>query len=270
VTNKSLLRSAVVNESANGRFIVESFGDITELDQAVIEKTLALQTKSNFLSNISHELRTPMHGIMGFTDLLAERSEEMGGSSKSYITELKHSANRLWGLLEKLFQAASLEENTVQLHTTLFDFSIFIEDLRKEVALTLDKGTNHFELNYDSTIGKIGCDVLKLHQILIGLLENAFKYTKNGEVELVATIDKKQDARFLRVCVKDTGIGISENKQYEIFNLFEQEDGSVNRPYQGAGLGLAISRQLAILMGGDITVKSVQGKGSEFILSLPV
>ncbi|MCK5334563.1 MAG: PAS domain S-box protein, partial [Gammaproteobacteria bacterium] len=119
---KTLLRSAVKNKGADGVVIVESFGDITELERATMAKTLALQTKSNFLSNISHELRTPMHGIIGFAELLSLDTSGLNEHAQSNIKELKQSASRLWKLLEKLFQAASLEENNLQVHAARFDF----------------------------------------------------------------------------------------------------------------------------------------------------
>lgn len=269
-SDKSLLRSAVVNDGPAGRIIVESFGDISELDRATIEKTIALQTKSNFLSNISHELRTPMHGIMGFSELLNAHSTELPETTKKYLQELDNSAQRLWSLLEKLFQAASLEENTISIEKVSCDFSNFSSELEKEVRLLFSGSSNQIAFKCAPTIGYVDIDPLKLHQILIGLLENANKFTKNGSIELVAEKEISERGSFLVICVADTGVGIAKHKITEIFHLFEQEDGSTNRPYQGAGLGLAIARQLAILMGGDIALKSEQGKGSVFTLRLPV
>lgn len=267
---KTLLRSAVQNKGAGGVIIVETFGDISELEKATVAKTMALQTKSNFLSNISHELRTPMHGILGFAELLSLESSSMSEQSQSNIEHMCSSADRLWKLIEKLIQAARLEEHSLELHVSKINFTEFISDFEKEAQHINNVNSNSLTFDIDASIGYISCDVLKLHQILIGLIENAMKYTENGVINVSIKTLTEADKSYLKVEVKDNGIGISEKKQSEIFNLFEQEDGTGSRPYQGAGLGLAIVKQLAMLMGGDITLQSQQGKGSCFNLSLPV
>lgn len=268
--DKTLLRSAVQNKGADGVVIVESFGDITELERATMAKTLALQTKSNFLSNISHELRTPMHGIIGFAELLSLDSAGLNERAQSNIKELRQSASSLWKLLEKLFQAASLEENSLQVHAARFDFAVFIADFEKEIRLAYSGSGNELVFDIDSSVTYITTDELKLHQVLMGLLENAIKYTDNGRIELNIQFEQQADVSYLNASIRDNGIGITPQKQREIFDLFEQEDGSSTRSYQGAGLGLAISKQLALLMGGDITLQSEPGKGSVFNLRLPV
>ncbi|MCK5335688.1 MAG: hypothetical protein KAQ67_05980, partial [Gammaproteobacteria bacterium] len=129
---------------------------------------------------------------------------------------------------------------------------------------------NELIFNIDSSVSHITADELKLYQVLMGLLENAIKYTDKGRIELNIQFESQAGVNYLNASVRDNGIGITPQRQREIFDLFEQEDGSDTRTYQGAGLGLAIAKQLALLMGGDITLQSEPGKGSVFSLSLPV
>ena len=267
---KTLLRSAVKNKLSDGMVIVESFGDISELEQATIEKTLALQTKSNFLSNISHELRTPIHGILGFTELLKRDEKITSEHSHSNIEQLDISGKRLWKLLEKLFQAASLEENNLQPDITSFDFDMFMADFETEVRLFFSETSNTLKFDIESSIGYVMTDELKLNQILMGLFENAVKYTESGLIECCLRLELRDEKKWLLFQIKDNGVGIAEEKQSDIFDLFEQEDGSGTRAHQGAGLGLAIVKQLAVLMGGDISLQSKPGQGSVFSLNIPV
>jgi len=267
---KTLLRSAVKNKLSEGMVIVESFGDISELEQATIEKTLALQTKSNFLSNISHELRTPMHGILGFTELLKTDDGITSESSHANIEQLDISGKRLWKLLEKLFQAASLEENSLQPDITSFNFDMFMADFETEVRLFFSETSNTLNFDVETSIGFVMTDELKLNQILIGLFENAVKYTESGVIECYCRLELREEKKWLSFQIKDNGVGIAEDRQSEIFDLFEQEDGSGTRAHQGAGLGLAIVNQLVLLIGGDISLQSEPGQGSVFSLHIPV
>jgi len=267
---KTLLRSAVINKLSDGMVIVESFGDISELEQATIEKTLALQTKSNFLSNISHELRTPIHGILGFTELLKTDKKITSEHSHANIEQLDISGKRLWKLLEKLFQAASLEENRLQPTITSFDFDLFMADFETEARLFFSETSNTLKFDVETSIGYLMTDELKLNQILMGLFENAVKYTESGLIECCCHLELRDEKKWLCFQIKDNGVGIAEEKQSDIFDLFEQEDGSGTRAHQGAGLGLAIVNQLVLLMGGNISLQSKPGQGSVFSLHIPV
>ena len=265
-----LLRSAVLNSDKDNTVVVESLVDITELVKARVEKTLALQTKSNFLANISHELRTPMHGILGCSNLLSEKTDELPGKFKAYLQTLESSSNRLWELIEKLFEASNLEEDSVKLQLKEIRLKHFFTELEEEFHLRFDDYKNQFEFIHHNLECRVVTDAMHLHQIIFSLLENASKFTEKGYICCESRIIGDGSDSVLHIEVKDDGIGISAEKQQQIFNLFEQEDGSSERSYQGAGLGLTISRQLAILMGGDIEVRSEPGVGSTFTLKVPV
>jgi len=265
-----LLRSAVRNSEGASTVVVESLVDITELETAAREKTMALQTKSNFLANVSHELRTPMHGILGCSNLLNAKKENLPENLQVYLETLDDSANRLWSLIEKLFEASNLEEDAIKLQLSEFSTDQFFEDLEVDFRTRVDEFKNKVIFRYHMDEQSIVTDPIRLHQIIITLLENATKYTEKGMIECSSSIADIDGQSTLIVEVKDNGIGIAKNQQKNIFNLFEQEDGSAERVYQGAGLGLAIARQLASLMGGDIELESEQGKGSTFTLFVPV
>ncbi|MDH5393710.1 MAG: PAS domain-containing sensor histidine kinase [Gammaproteobacteria bacterium] len=268
-SERVLLRSAVLNQLDGSSVVVESIVDITALEHASFEKNLALQTKSNFLANISHELRTPMHGILGSSDLLMLEKDKLSPSQAAYVEMLDGSAKRLWSLIDKLFEASSLEDNSIQLHESVFKLSLFIKQLEADFRLTLSN-QNDAVFDCHQADYAIKADSLRLQQIIKGLLENASKYMEKGLIECSADVIESAGKSYLTVTVKDNGIGISKAHQQRIFNLFEQEQGSSARAYQGAGLGLAIARQLAVLMGGDIGLQSEPGKGSVFSLSVPV
>jgi len=265
-----LLRSAVLNSDNDNTVVVESLVDITELVKAREEKTLALQTKSNFLANISHELRTPMHGILGCSNLLSEKTGELPEKFKVYLQTLESSSNRLWELIEKLFEASNLEEDSVKLQLKEIQLKHFFTELEDEFHLRLDDYKNQIEFIHHDLENRIVTDAMRLHQIILSLLDNASKFTEKGHICCESQIIEDDSHSILKIEVKDNGIGISAEKQQQIFNLFEQEDGSSERSYQGAGLGLTISRQLAMLMGGDIEVRSEPGVGSTFTLKVPV
>jgi len=265
-----LLRSAVLNQDGDSTVVVESLVDITEQENAAREKTLALQTKSNFLANISHELRTPMHGILGCCNLLISKEDELPEKLKVYLETLDKSATRLWSLIEKLFDASDLEEDSIKLQLSEFELGVFFNDLENEFRMSVDEYKNRAVFKHESAKSRIVSDPIRLQQIITALLENASKYTEKGLIECSSQLIETDNQALLEVIVKDNGIGIDTKRQQSIFNLFEQEDSSEGRHYQGAGLGLAISQQLAALMGGEISLVSDQNKGSSFTLLVPV
>ena len=265
-----ILRSAVMNQDGASTVVVESLVDITELENATREKTLALQTKSNFLANVSHELRTPMHGILGCSNLLSSKVDEMPDKFQIYLETLDASASRLWSLIEKLFEASNLEEDSVKLQLTDFELGRFFKELEDDFRMSVDGYKNEVTFYHESAQLRVVTDPIRLHQIVITLLENATKYTEKGQIECDSQIVETADRTILKISVKDTGIGIDNKHLQSVFNLFEQEDGDTARKYQGAGLGLAIAQQLAQLMGGEILLESEPGKGSTFTLMLPV
>lgn len=240
--------------------------DITELKIAQQKAEESSQLKTEFLNNLSHEVRTPMNGILGFSSLLNNPgiTEE---KRKNYVSIIQNSSKQLLQILNDILEISSLEtkqvslrENEFNINEVLMDlFAIFnIKAKDKHLALYLKKAISDKPCN-------IVADKTKLIKILSNLLDNAIKYTHEGYVEFGYSILNEMIIFY----VKDTGIGVAKENFEMIFNRFSQEDKYYSQKTGGLGLGLSISKEHAELMGGSITLESVKGEGSTFYLSIP-
>ena len=246
------------------------------LEQLVQARTLSLsiakeaaeaasQAKTVFLRNISHELRTPMSAIMGMNELALLRATDP--KQVDQLGKLKLASKQLLALISDLVDISALESNQLSLEQDKFTLAGVFERLSGLFAAEArDKG---LAWGFETTPGLAGLALLgdapRLEQVLLNLIENAIKFTATGSVSVAALVAEESVLDvLLRFEVRDTGIGIEPADQRRIFNLFEQADGSPTRPYGGTGLGLALCRQLAGLMGGAIGVDSQPGAGSLF------
>ncbi len=254
------------------RLLEEKNEMITERNIQVQEKAkeleLSTKYKSEFLANMSHELRTPLNSILLLSRLLAENANNSLNSDQvEYANVIQNSGKGLLTLINEILDLSKIEAGKMQFELTEFD----IQELLNEVnsmfePMAKDKNIS-FNINVQEGIAKkLETDRLRLEQILRNLISNALKFTKHGSVIL----DVKSDNNIMSFSVTDTGIGIPEDKQQTIFEAFQQADGSTRREFGGTGLGLSISRQLTKFLGGEISLKSEEGKGSEFILVLPL
>lgn len=220
--------------------------------------------KSRFLASLNHEIRTPLTGILGMTDLLLETS--LDEEQKSYVDSARACAETLLAILNSTLEFSDLAAGTLVLEEMDFDLP---GSLRAVVSTYEAKAAANglqlvCSLNPDLPPVALG-DPFRLRKLLSHLLDNALKFTHRGQVELVASFHQSAPDRVNILCkVRDTGIGIAPEKLQAIFESFEQVDSGLSRNYTGLGLGLAIARKLAQLMGGDITVESVSGRGSLF------
>lgn len=241
-----------------------------EIQRKAEELELTTRYKSEFLANMSHELRTPLNSILLLSRLLAENDEKtLSNDQVEYATVIQSSGNGLLGLIDEILDLSKIEAGKMELEfdqVSLKEVSVDIKSLFTQVAR--EKGLE-FTITLSPEIPAfIETDKMRLEQILKNLISNAIKFTSKGAV----TVDIKASHEDNRICfvVKDTGIGIAPEKQQLIFEAFQQADGSTKRKYGGTGLGLSISRELVKLLGGEITVSSLPGKGSEFTMYIPV
>jgi signal transduction histidine kinase/CheY-like chemotaxis protein len=224
--------------------------------------------KSQFISTISHELRTPLYGVVGITDLLIEEHKELGKSK--YLKSLKFSARYLLTLVNDLLQINKIGENKVVLESSEFSIVDEVEMIKNSLSFLSQKNNDQILVNIDSEIPNclIG-DKIRLNQIIMNLVSNAIKFTKDGEVNiLIKLVEKGPNYCLVEFKVRDNGIGIAPADQAKVFDEFVQV-GRKNEDYKGTGLGLTIVKKLLELFGSTITLKSKVGEGTEFTFIIP-
>lgn len=228
----------------------------------------ASQARSEFLSIVSHELRTPLNAINGITHLLLEENPKK--SQLHYLSSLQFSGNYLTTFINDILEINRIESNKVEIESIAFNLKQLLLDIKNSLQEVAIKNNNNFELIIDDAIpeGLLG-DTTKLSQIFMNLINNALKFTKNGNVTVMANLVSFQEENTLIAFkVIDNGIGIAADKLETVFESFAQGSIEINRKYGGTGLGLTIVKKLITLLGSQIKLKSTIGKGSEFSFDL--
>ncbi len=239
--------------------VTDRINELVEAREAALEM---LRLKSQFLANMSHEIRTPMNGVLGMTELLSK--SDLNSEQLDFVQTLRISAQNLLTLLNDILDFSKLEAGEMRLETLEFDINSCLEDVADLLATSAQSKSVELAVLVDTDVPRqLQGDTSRLRQILTNLVENAIKFTSQGEVVIHASLEFETPTyAFIRFAVTDTGIGIAPADQKKLFQSFSQVDASTTRKYGGTGLGLAICKQLVELMGGEIGVES---RGAAFV-----
>ena len=240
-----------------------------ELGFARDEAQNANRIKSQFLANMSHEIRTPINGIKGFINLMTQSNLTI--SQKRYAEIILKSTNDLTSIIEEILDFSKLESGKLQIVESDFDLHEIIEQTRDILFINvINKNIDLILIIYSDTPRLVSGDKIRLRQVLLNIIGNAIKFTDEGAVVARVQLEQESDGQVeILITVEDTGIGISEDNQQELFKAFSQVESESNRRYSGTGLGLVISKNLINLMGGDILLSSQLGEGSRFSIQVP-
>jgi len=242
-----------------------------EFEKAYEAAEAGNKAKSEFLATIGHEIRTPLNGILGMAELLAQK--QLPEEETGYVRTITSSGNTLLEMINEILDFAKIEYGSVETEQIVFR----LDELVREAAAVVEgkalEQNDELKLNIDPTLEKafIKSDPTRLKRVLLNLLSNAVKFTENGSIHVDVVAGKVvAETLELKISVKDSGIGIAEEAQKQLFTAFHQVDSSISRRFGGTGLGLAICKQIVEAMGGSIGVFSIPGEGATFSFTLPV
>jgi GAF domain-containing protein len=245
---------------------VRLFDEIQDKSRQLAE---ASERKSQFLASMSHELRTPLNAIIGLTEMMVTNAARFGTEKAlEPLRRVNAAGTHLLSLINEILDLSKIEAGKLELNPERVNLTRLIDEVIGTAGQLAEKNQNRLVVEAQENLGLIHADSMRLKQILLNLLSNACKFTKEGEIALrVRKVANGRD--WVELAVADTGIGMTAEQQAKLFQDFTQADSLTARRYGGTGLGLAISRKLARMMGGDVTVASEPGKGSIFTVRLP-
>ncbi len=270
--------SAVISSILDSKGSISNFiavkEDITE-KRKILEDLIKAEEhaeesdklKTAFLNNISHEIRTPFNGILGFLDIL-QNAELSHKERDEYTGLVTISATRLLNTINKIVEIAQIQSGQMKLSASLIEIKSLISNLLEQFQTDIERKGLKININIDlpEQYASVNTDRIKLVSILTNLMDNAIKFTNKGSIELAIRLA----GQCLEFSVKDTGVGIPISKQQAIFERFSQGDNSSTRQFEGSGLGVTIAKAIVELLGGTIWVESEEGIGSKFYFTVPL
>ena len=265
-TNQELEERSRTLEEKNQLILIRNL----DIQKKAEELALTTKYKSEFMANMSHELRTPLNSILLLSRLLAENTgKNLSEEQTEYARVIQNSGQGLLQLIDEILDLSRIESGKLQLEHSLLPVEEVLGDMRMLFGpIAKDKNLDLHIIMEEGTPSQLETDKMRLEQILKNLLSNAFKFTQKGSVTLLVRPSATRQ-NFIEFVVRDTGIGIPEDKHQLIFEAFQQADGSTRRKYGGTGLGLSISRELSRLLGGEIGLTSQPDEGSVFTVRIP-
>ncbi len=242
--------------------------NVTEIKRAQEAAEAGSRAKSQFLANMSHELRTPLNAIIGYSDMLVEEATEQQLTQfTSDLGRIRASGRQLLSLINDVLDLARIEAGRVELCIEEFGLRDMITDVSLIAEPLAARNSNSFSV--DCCDARIESDAVRLRQILLNLIGNACKFTDQGTVQLIATLEPDVAGNFVKFQVKDSGIGMTTDQLDRIFEVFSQADSSTARRFGGTGLGLAITKKFSEILNGRIEVESAPGRGTTFSIWIP-
>ncbi len=232
---------------------------------------IANKAKSAFLANMSHELRTPLNAIIGYSELLIEDTTLAENQTiKTDLKNISDSGHHLLTLINDVLDLSKIEAGKMEFVLQKTEIAPLINETIEIFRPCLQKNNDELIINYNNNPGHAMVDPTRLKQALMNLFSNAIKFTKNGTITITVNTSKRKNKPWITIQITDTGIGISAEDIAQLFQPFRQVNTDVTNKYGGTGLGLALSRRMCHMMGGDISVESEKGKGSTFTIWLPL
>jgi len=259
----------VTNFASQAVIAIENVRLFDEIQDKNRQLQLASENKSQFVSSMSHELRTPLNAIIGLTEMMVKNAARFGTEkAQEPLQRVNRAGTHLLGLINQVLDLSKIEAGKLELNPQTVQLAPLINEVIGTAGQLAEQNKNRLVVDAQENLGVLTVDPMRLRQILLNLLSNACKFTKEGEVRLRARrVANGRD--WIELAVADSGIGMTAEQQAKLFEEFSQADAATAQKFGGTGLGLAITRKLARMMGGDVTVTSEPGKGSVFTVRLP-
>ena len=263
--------NVVASQSELEREVRDHRATAVKLREAKEEAEKADRAKSEFLAKMSHELRTPLNAVIGYSEMLLEDAAIEGGEQQGHhdLTKINSAGKHLLSLITDVLDLSKIEAGKMELFNERFDLGGLIDQLVETARPLCARNGNELIVERAGDLGEAEGDVIKLRQAVLNILSNAAKFTRDGRVVLSVGREPARGGDWLRISVRDSGIGISHDNLRKLFQNFSQAEAWTSTKYGGTGLGLALTQKLCRLMGGDVTVESELGHGSCFTVRLP-